>query len=83
MISISIIIKYNADSTLRQDPSPFTRIPAKRMGRIETEWVLERNPEVILGRAMGAGATPNDPSALLLLAKWFYPEASPGPISNP
>jgi iron complex transport system substrate-binding protein len=87
-------------------------------GEIETEWVLEQNPEVIVGRAMGAGVrpyenendsllraysdqikslpgfdgvdavkndrvyiitndhavTPNYPSALLLLAKWFYPE---------
>jgi iron complex transport system substrate-binding protein len=87
-------------------------------GEIETEWVLEQNPGVIVGRAMGSGVrpyeneddsllrgyadeirslpgfdgvdavkndriyiitndhavTPNYPSALLLLAKWFYPE---------
>jgi len=87
-------------------------------GEIETEWVLEQNPEVIVGRSMVIGVspyeyendsllraysdeikglpgfdgvdavkndrvyivtnayacTPNYPSALLLLAKWFYPE---------
>jgi iron complex transport system substrate-binding protein len=99
---------------LRRDTSPSTRI----LTEIETEWVLEQNPEVIVGRAMGGGVkpyenendsllrayydeivglpgfdgteavkndrvyiitndhavTPNYPSALLLLAKWFYPE---------
>jgi len=87
-------------------------------GEIETEWALDQNPEVIVGRAMGGGVrpyenendsllrayyeeivglpgfdgteavkngrvyiltndhavTPNYPSALLLLATWFYPE---------
>lgn len=87
-------------------------------GEIETEWILEQNPDVIVCRAMGAGVrpyenennsllkdyyeeivklpgfdeidavkndrvyiitndhavTPNYPSALVLLAKWFYPE---------
>lgn len=87
-------------------------------GEIETEWILSQNPDVIVGRAMGAGirpyenvnnsllqkyfleikdlpgfnnisavkddrvyiitndyaVTPNYPSALLLLAKWFYPD---------
>ena len=86
-------------------------------GDIETEWVLDQNPEVILGRAMGSGIrpyelddnallkayhdeikslpgfenvaavkqnrvyiitndhaiTPNYPSALATMVKWFYP----------
>ena len=91
---------------------------AMEYGEIETEWVLSENPDVIVGRAMGAGirpyenlndtliqkyaqqirslpgfdnvsavkndrvyiitndyaVTPNYPSALLALAKWFYPD---------
>ena len=87
-------------------------------GDIETEWILSQDPEVIVGRAMGAGIrpyenvndsllqayvqeieglpgfanlsavekgsvyiitndyaiTPNYPSALILLARWFYPD---------
>jgi len=86
-------------------------------GDIEVEWILNQNPEVILGRAMGSGIrpyeldddallkayhneikslpgfenvaavkndrvylitndhaiTPNYPSALVTMAKWFYP----------
>jgi len=91
---------------------------AMEYGDIETEWVLAKNPDVIVGRAMGKGVrpyenendsllqkyaqeieslpgfdnvsavkndrvyiitndyavTPNYPSALMLLAKWFYPD---------
>ncbi|HJH28503.1 MAG TPA: ABC transporter substrate-binding protein [Methanosarcinaceae archaeon] len=87
-------------------------------GDIEVEWILDQNPEVILGRAMGSGIrpyelddnallkayhdeikslpgsenvaavkndrvylitndhaiTPNYPSALAAMAKWFYPD---------
>ena len=88
-------------------------------GAIETEWILDQNPEVILGRVMGGGIkpyeqddntlmkayydeirglpgfeehveavkndrvyiitndhaiTPNYPSALATIVKWFYPE---------
>ncbi|MGP8330205.1 MAG: ABC transporter substrate-binding protein [Methanosarcinaceae archaeon] len=86
-------------------------------GDIEVEWILDQNPDVILGRAMGSGVkpyelddntllkayydeikrlpgfknveavkndrvylitndhaiTPNYPSALATMAKWFYP----------
>lgn len=87
-------------------------------GDIEVEWILDQNPDVILGRAMGSGIkpyelddntllkayhdeikslpgfknveavknnrvylitndhaiTPNYPSALVTMAKWFYPD---------
>ena len=87
-------------------------------GDIEVEWILDQNPEVILGRAMGSGIrpyelddntllsayyneirglpgfenvaavkndrvylitndhaiTPNYPSALATMVKWFYPD---------
>ena len=95
-------------------------IAADHSGYIETEWILDQNPEVILGRAMATGLirpyeqddntllkayydeirglpgfeenvaavkndrvyiitndhaiTPNYPSALAAIAKWFYPE---------
>lgn len=89
-----------------------------KYGSVETEWVLEQNPEVIVGRAMGEGIrpyeideasilaayadeiralpgfaevdavandriyiiandyaiSPNYPTAVALLAKWFYPD---------
>jgi iron complex transport system substrate-binding protein len=89
-----------------------------RYGSVETEWVLEQNPEVIVCRAMGEGIrpyelddtsilaahadeirelpgfaavdaaandriyiitndyaiSPNYPTTVALLAKWFYPD---------
>ena len=34
---------------------PMYKNTSYEYGEIETEWVLDQNPEVIVGRAMGAG----------------------------